>query len=318
MDLLNARQVPFDRVYRNDIDLVIAVSGYEKRSPYLMERIKLGDETKFVLAFSEKMKELNRPENDRIFAKLGFRTLITSGNQPLDVGRLIDSLPPKPGRVLRILVDYSCMTKPWYASFIEYFSMNSLPYHRVHILFSYTRSGYIEPRKPKPIRFAEPLGYGSHVIMAGRPLALVIGLGYEKDRAEFLQRAVNPEETFCFYSDPVADDRFIEKIYLNNFRLIDSLHKSHVFPFPLENMQAADRILTDLCLRLRLKYRIILAPLGPKPFALLCMLMGVRYPDVEIWRVGAGTLENVYDRIPEGEPLVYSVEFGQDEGQVPI
>ena len=318
MDLLTSRQVPFDRVYRNDIDLVIAVSGYEKRSPYLMERIKLGGETRIVLAFAEKMKELNRPENDRIFRKLGFSTLVASGNQPLDVGRLIGSIPPKMGKVLRILVDYSCMTKPWYASFIEYFSFNNLPFRKVHILFSYTQSEYVEPKKPKPLRFAEPMGYGSHGIMAGKPIALVIGLGYEKDRAEFLRRAVNPEETFCFYADPVADDRFVRKVYLNNFRLIDSLHKSRVFPYPMEDLQATDRILTDLCLSLRLKYRIILAPLGPKPFALLSMLMGVRYPDVEIWRVGAGIMENVYDRIPKGEPLVYSVEFGHDEGWAPI
>jgi hypothetical protein len=313
MDLLNSKQVSFDQVYSSDIDLVIGVSGYEKRSPYLMERIKLGSETKLVLAFEERMKELNRPENDRIFRKLGFRTITASGNCALDVGKLIACIPEINKKVLRILVDYSCMTKPWYASFIEYFSFNSLPFQKVHILFSYTQSAYVEPRKPKPLRVAEPMGYGSHGIMAGKSIALVMGLGYEKDRAEFLRRAVNPEETYCFYADPSTDSRFVEKVYINNFKLIDSLHKSHVFPYPMEDMKKTDRILTDLCLDLRLKYRIILAPLGPKPFALLSMLIGVRYPDVEIWRVGAGLLENVYDRIPRGEPLVYSVEFGHDE-----
>jgi hypothetical protein len=78
-------------------------------------------------------------------------------------------------------------------------------------------------------------------------------------------------------------------------------------------MEKSDRLLTDLCLDLRLNYRIILAALGPKPFALICMLVGARYPDIEVWRVGAGKLESVYDRIPVGEPLVYSVEFGNHE-----
>ena len=105
----------------------------------------------------------------------------------------------------------------------------------------------------------------------------------------------------------------MEKVYVNNFKLIDSLHKRNVFTYPFDDMEKTHSILTDLCLELRLNYRIILAPLGPKPFALVSLLVGTRYPDVEIWRVGAGKLESVYDRIPQGEPLVYLVEFGKDE-----
>jgi hypothetical protein len=150
-------------------------------------------------------------------------------------------------------------------------------------------------------------------MMAGKPIALVMGLGYEKDRAEFLRRSVDPAETYCFYADPCGDERFVEKVYVNNFKLIDSLHRSHVYNYPLHDMEKTDKLLTDLCLELRINYRIMLAPLGPKPFALISMLVGARYPDIEIWRVGAGKLESVYDRIPEGEPLVYRVEFGRDE-----
>jgi len=313
MDLIHSEQVSFDHLYRHEIDLVVAVSGYEKRSPYLMERIKLGNETKLVLAFEERIDELNRPHNDSIFKDLGFTFINVSGNSGISVEKLLGHLPQNKKEDLRILVDYSCMTKPWYASLIEFFSHTSLPYRKVQILFSYTQSAYIEPKKPKPLRLAEPLGYGGHGLIAGKPIALVIGLGYEKNRAEYLRKAVGPEETYCFYTDPASDKRFIEKVYINNFRLIESLHKRHVFSYPLEDMKQTSSQLTDLCLDLRLNYRIILAPLGPKPFALLCMVTGTRYPDIEVWRVGAGKLESVYDRIPLGEPLVYSVEFGQDD-----
>ena len=317
MDLLSSEQVSFDHLYMHEIDLVIGVTGYEKRSPYLMERIKLSNELKFVLAFEERKDELNRPQNDRIFEQLGFQFVPVSGNEGLNVGELLEHLPRAKKDELWILVDYSCMTKPWYASFIEFFSHSNLPYSKVHILFSYTRSAYVEPKKPKPLRVAEPIGRSGHGMMTGKPIALVIGLGYEKDRAEILRKAVGPEETYCLYADPSSDQRFVEKVYINNFKLIDSLHKSHVLCYPIEDMQKTNNILTDLCLDLRLRYRIILAPLGPKPFALLSMLVGARYPDIEIWRVGAGKLESVYDRNPLGEPLVYHVEFGRDEEEYP-
>ncbi len=313
MDLLHAEQVSFDHVYLNEIDLVIGASGYEKRSPYLMERLKLGNETKLVLAFKERMDELNRPENDRIFRKLGFEFVNISGNSEPDIEKLISLFPAGNKEELRILVDYSCMTKPWYASFIEYFIHTNLPYRKVHVLFSYTQSSYAKPRKTKPLRSAEPMSHGPHGRMAGKPIALVMGLGYEKKKADFLRKVVNPKETYCFYADPSIDKRFVEKVYINNFKMIDSLHKSHVFPYPLDGMTKTDRMLTDLCLNLRLKYKVILAPLGPKPFALLSILAGARYPDIEIWKVSTGKPESVSDRIPIEEPLVYRVEFGRDD-----
>ena len=233
MDLIHSEQVSFDHLYTHEIDLVVAVSGYEKRSPYLMERIKLGNETKLVLAFEERIDELNRPLNDSIFKDLGFTFINVPGNSGISVEELLGHLPQNKKKDLRILVDYSCMTKPWYASFIDFFSRISLPYRKVQILFSYTQSAYVEPKKPKPLKLAEPLGYGGHGLMAGKSIALVLGLGYEKDRAEYLRKAVGPEETYCFYADPVSDKRFIEKVYINNFRLIDSLHKRHVFNYPL-------------------------------------------------------------------------------------
>ena len=313
MDLLHRQQLSFDHVYSSEIDLVIAVSGYEKRSPYLMERIKLGDETKLVLCFEEMINEMNRPENDRIFRELGFHPVVLSGNERLNLEAILDHLPDKKRDELTILVDYSCMTKPWYASFIDYFSHASLPYSKVNILFSYTQSTFVEPKKPKPLRVAESLGFSARGMMAGKPVALLMGLGYEKDRAEYLRKSMDPEITYCFYADPCKDNRFVEKVYINNFKLIDSLHKNQVFSYPLEDMEQSDSSLTNLCLELRMKYRIILAPLGPKPFALICMLVGARYPDIEVWRVGAGKLESLYDRVPVGEPLVYRVEFGNDE-----
>jgi hypothetical protein len=293
--------------------MVVAVSGYEQRSPYLSQRIQLGGETKIALAFHERKHELNRPRNDEVFGGLGFEFIHASGEACIDLEELLAYLPSTRQTTLTLLVDYSCMTKPWYASFINYFSQHNPGYQKVRILFAYTLSGYVEPKKPKPLKEVEQVGCSPHSITPGKPMALVMGLGYEKDRAEFLRKSVDPETTYCFYADPAGDERFVERVYINNFKLIDSLHRRNVFSFPLGDMYKTDRLLTSLCLELRLKYRVILAPLGPKPFALLCMLVAARYPDIEVWRVSAGQLESIYDRKPLGEPLVYCVEFGCED-----
>ncbi len=313
MELIKSDQVSFDSLYNTDFDLVVVVSGYESRCPYLIEKIKLGGEKRIVLAFKEKSNELYRSINDKKYQEFGFQFIHESGNRHIEVNELLKNTPYPVKEELDVLVDYSCMTKIWYASFINYFIRTDMPYQKVKIHFAYTASLYTEPKKPRPFKIAEPLGYTSHRSASGKPLALVMGLGYEKDRAEILHKTLNPDETYVFYSDPADDYRFVEKVYINNFKLIDKLQKTKVINYPVRDLKKIDSLLTTLCLDLRFDYRVILAPLGPKPFTLCCILLAARYPDIEVWRVSAGESESVYDRQPCGEPLVYKVEFGLDE-----
>ncbi|KPK85474.1 MAG: hypothetical protein AMS27_07165 [Bacteroides sp. SM23_62_1] len=313
MELISTEQVTFNDLYISNFDLILAVSGYESRCTYMVEKIKLQNELKIVLAFEEKPDELFRLENDSKYRQLGFQFIPQSGNKCLDNEYLVHLVADQNKEALNILIDYSCMTKLWYASIINYFIRTDLPCNKVSLYFSYTPSRYTEPKKPKPLKIVEPIGCSAHGIIKGKPLALVIGLGYEKDRAEFLRKAIDPEETYIFYTDPADDQRFTEKVYVNNFRLIDNLHRDCVFSYPVRDLKKVDALLTDLCLDLRLNYKIILAPLGPKPFALCCLILAARYPDIEVWRVSAGTSESIYNREPFGEPLVYRVDFGPEE-----
>jgi len=59
------------------------------------------------------------------------------------------------------------------------------------------------------------------------------------------------------------------------------------------------------------KYSIIIAPLGPKPFTFISMLLSVKYKNIDIWRVGSGQNINEYKRQPiNSETFIISeVEF---------
>lgn len=46
---------------------------------------------------------------------------------------------------------------------------------------------------------------------------------------------------------------------------------------------------------------LIIAPLGPKPFTFISMLLSVKYHDIDIWRVGSGSDINFYPREPIGK-----------------
>ena len=62
-----------------------------------------------------------------------------------------------------------------------------------------------------------------------------------------------------------------------------------------------ERQLTSLYYLLKDDYSIIIAPLGPKPFTFISMLLSVKFPDIDIWRVGSGSDINKYKREPIDE-----------------
>lgn len=313
MEFILSEQVPFDDLYTTGFDLVIAASGYEDRCTFLVDRLDRIDAEKRVLAFRERTRELSRPDNDKRFRELEFTFFDQQGDECIDGERLIGDLSSSAKGNLNILVDYSCMTKVWYGSLIDYFINANLPHREVAVYFAYTGSEYTEPKKSRTPRIIEPLGCSKYKPISHKPVALVLGLGYEKDRAEMLFRSLEPEQSYVFYADPTDDKRFVEKVYINNFRLIDKLHRNQVINYPIRDLGKIDELLTGLCLDLRLSHRVILAPLGPKPFSLCCLLLAARYPDVEVWRISAGPSERLYQRIGRGDPLVYKTVFGQEE-----
>ncbi len=88
----------------------------------------------------------------------------------------------------------------------------------------------------------------------------------------------------------------------------------NLFNYPLNDLSRINDLLTNLCLDLRLKYNVILAPLGPKVHALNCILLSTSYPDVDVWHISSGNSESPYDRTAGSDPLVLEVMFiNEDE-----
>ena len=91
---------------------------------------------------------------------------------------------------------------------------------------------------------------------------------------------------------------------MNSFELngilqyIDKKYEELSITFQLDDMLSLERELTSLYYLLREEYSIIIAPLGPKPFTFISMLMTIKFRDIDIWRVGSGSDINKYTREP--------------------
>ncbi len=314
MEFISAVQRNPELLNSIHFDIFIVAAGYEKRCTFLLEGHRIAADRKFAIAFREKYNELHRKHNNQILQENGFSFVELSGNDSLTLDAYLkENVFNTDKNHLKILVDYSCMSKLWYSTIISFFIRDEIRFKSIMTYFSYTPASFSMPRKVKLPKNAESIHLGMKKFDPSKPTALVIGLGYETGRAEFVRKKIKPDVTYLMYADPAPDNQYVENIFKTNQDIINEVEVRNLINYPLNDLSRINELLTNLCLDLRLKYNVVLAPLGPKVHALTCILLSTRYPDVDVWRIGTGRSESPYDRTAGSDPLVLEVLFSGDE-----
>lgn len=318
MKLQYAEQIEYTDLESSKYDFAIAASGYESRCTYFMNTVELlldnNKTKKIVFGFKEHNNKRQRIINDLIFEKMGFKLYQAEESGYRSIIKILDIVFKKTLEgegTLELLIDYSCMTRVWFATLINYFQNKNSKLHEINITFSYSPSIFMEPQMPVNNKHMGPIPGIFRVSTGSKPTALIIGLGYEKQRARGIRDYLDPHQTFVFYTSPTIDAKFAKTVEKNNQQLIDSLSIKNVFKYSLNNLRSIDASLTSLCLMLRKDYKVILAPLGPKPFSLMSFLLASRYSDIDVWRVSGGDSGNLYDRKADTklEPIICRTKF---------
>ena len=313
MELSITRQIPFEDISHVSYDYFIVASGYESRCTYLAQQMLPIDTHKYVIAFKDKRKMLYRPYNDQWFKENDFTFFQAPSYDEKQIISILDKIfDNKNKSCLNVLVDYSCMTKKCQSAFVNYFLSRDFLCHNVTLYFSYTPSKFSEPKKGKGSLhlLSKKISHGPR---SEKPSVLVFGLGYEKDLALHVVKSYKPDITYAFYAEPINDPRYLNAVKKGNLELLEQLNENNIIPYPLEDQKVIDNLLSSLILKLRLTHKVILVPLGPKPFTLACLLLSAKYPDVEIWNLNTTKNKKLYEREPFGEPLIYQATFCKDD-----
>ncbi|ETZ22817.1 hypothetical protein [Pedobacter sp. V48] len=202
---------------------------------------------------------------------------------------------------ISIYIDYSCMTKAWYYAIMLYISNKKMRFSEVETIFSYTPSKYSEPLEPKHNTEIAPLP-GKYMIPTDKPKALIVCLGYEQNKADGIINHLDPKVYHIFYTKPAFDERFVTVLEKNNEYILKN--SANITTFKFDDLLFLERELTSLYYSLRENYSIIIAPLGPKPFTFVSMLLSIKFQDIDIWRVGSGADINIYTREPLSPPIL--------------
>jgi hypothetical protein len=299
---------PFDASI-DTYDLVICTLGYEKRAVYIAEQYVERARARLALGFVSG-HELNYERNKTWLASHAFA--VSEGDDKAVREELRSALKRVAAETehVRLLVDISSMTRRRLAFTLwEVVHLQPPPAH-VDFVYSVAEFGK-PPRAPDSIAEFGPIlpEFAGWPINPQRPMVLILGLGYEADRALGAAELLEPEDCWTFRPAGV-DVRYDDTVDEANPGLAEMLRGpereiSYRVEFPWETFLAV-LSLTDGITRDDGRRAIIL-PFGPKIFALTALLTQLHFPGIGVWRVGAGPAQ-LMDRIPTGTVVGLSLK----------
>lgn len=315
MEFLINQQVGVNLLTTLEFDLFITAEGHEKRCTHILDRYKIIANKKIALSAPIKGKKIYRRKNFRLLKEGNFQVIKLSGFKSDELTKyLADFLNNCQSREPRILIDYSCMTKRWYSSIINNIQESEFSFDSVHLYFVYSPARYSKPGKVRNIKRLED-DLSRVKTSHDKPVALIVALGTETGRVEHIIKMIKPDMLILMFADPAFDAAYVESVYKNNRHTIDQAEPRNVINYPLKDIDKMNDMITTRCLELRVKYNVIIAPLGPKIFTLNAYLLTTRYPDIMILDTNAGLSENLYKTEPMGEILLQKATFVSDEEQ---
>lgn len=285
--------------------VIVAACGYETRSAASVDLLSQSATTKIGLCYTQWKTAIARPRNDKAFSRAGYELFDCDGDSanglqaPLDraVGQAIACNCP-------VIFDISSMTRSWHGAIVRYLSTLSLG-KDISTSFLYIPALFTPPMKRvPPNEFVSPLSGFAALSPPDLPVAAVLGLGYEKERALGLQQLLDPGRTVLLVPKLKRHDEYHPVVLKNNRDILSRVPTEWIFEYRVRQPATTFHLLRAIVDGLEDSYRVVVASLGPKIFGLLCFLLAVNNRRVSVWRLSPGAHGEPRDAKPDLEQAI--------------
>ena len=171
--------------------------------------------------------------------------------------------------------DISVMTRAWHGAIVrQLWTMEAE--RELETFFTYVPARFTRPPvRLFPNEYVAPLDGFASLTTPNLPVAAVIGLGYERERALGLQQLLDPERTMLMVAKGEDKDSYYPEVLRSNRDILRRTPPEWVFEYSLNEPAATFAILASVVAGLRESYRVVLASLGPKLYG-LCVFCSPR------------------------------------------
>lgn len=270
--------------------LVIFACGYEKRSLFMLSKIEewipQGKDISFLgFSFSSYVKEGSRKNNDEILETRGIKTHTATSGDGAGFVKIVDErikLITSTGANVKIVVDYTSMSRNWYCALLNYF----LEYDGIFkVIWCYAIGKYESLSYPC-------VGYGEFKRFSGSPRtgitnqAHFFGLGFDSVRTYGIWNFLDPQYSICLIGRSQGNAHLENRVQQLNSEIIHAA--ADLAYVPLNDFPALLGFLIQYVRSLITDSDVALVADGPKPLVLAMSIVPLimNVPGVYCWHVG--------------------------------
>lgn len=294
-------------------DLCLFAIGYERRARHIAETFTPNPRLRLACAFPDG-KSLSYDENYRWFTNAGYKASEISDKE-FDswwASALNSASSSSNENKVTIGVDVSCFNRYKLAAIIDGIRKHSSPKELV-VDFWYSLAQYSPPSEEATINHhVGPVhnSFAGWFADAELPIAAVVGLGYEQDKALGAVEHLQVDNVWAFLpQSPIHE--YEQQVRTANATLLSSISQIHcmnyALHFPIETLVS----LKSLCVSLSQENNLVLLPFGPKLFTLECLLVATLLPELSVWRVSAGANLTPSERLPSEHVFSFCTTWRQ-------
>ena len=293
---------------------VISACGYEARSSALARRIGPHITNRIGLCFAEWPDQLSRLDNERILRERGFKLDTVGSNDPDRVAEIVRNTIEGSPKNESIAIDVSSMTRAWHGSIVRTLKSLTFP-GTLETFFAYVPAKFSAPPRHTPsYEVVAPVSGFASLSPPDLPVAAVIGLGYERERALGLQQLLDPKRTILLIPRfRSRDDKYYPQVLHSNRDIRMRTPRELQFEYWLDEPTSTFGLLSTLVSGLLPSYRVVLASIGPKMLGILFFLLTTKFPQVSVWRASSGIHGKPRQSVGDLEhPVVLSVAWSPE------
>lgn len=273
---MKVNDVTFSR--SEQFDLLVTVCGYEQRSRYVarvsadaVTHIAIDYESPGIGAYDDNLKS----------TQLSKAVLLRED-------AVLDVISRSASAGSRIRVDISSMRRSTIAAVVHSLQSSCCT---GDVQFVYAPAAFEESVRAAVDHLSLSAGpvstiYRGDLRPSSVPVGLVAGLGLEPHRIMGLTELLEPDEVWAFVASS-DDSRFQRAVRRVNQLTLEDAHTTSM-TYDIRSIAETYLAVDSLVFAAAPRRRLVLAPSGPKMFALVCLLVATNQPEHRpaVWRVG--------------------------------
>jgi hypothetical protein len=272
-----------------NFDVIICALGYEARATKVASQFFRGSKEKHALGFTKNLN-LNYAKNLDFFQKSGFQVAENVADESFEA--MVRSLFDVPFRAkveggIKVGVDISCFDRFRLAAIVSYI-YDSVECGRISdAVFFYNIGNFSKPSPEFSYNTRLQPVHPDFVGTRPDPLSstvAVIGLGHEREKALGAAEYLEASEVYAFHPKSQIQE-YYASVAQSNALLLGQLGVKNKIDYDVCEGAALVADLSSLVRGMINKSSILMIPLGPKIFALACLLVAKIHPKASVWRM---------------------------------